>query len=228
MGIAIAIPTYEREDMTFGAFAEVYNDPRVDEIVIVDDASTSMHGLLARAALYPKVRAFCNEKNLGCYQNKRRAVEQACTEWVVLFDSDNVMAVEYLQALWNVRPWNPDILYAPTYGRPMLDYRIYERMLCTQFNVAQFLDDRIFTMALNTGNFFVHRDSYLSVREYDDIDPLAADSLYFVSQWLASGKQVLFTPGLSYEHRIHEGLWMQQAEQSTVIAQKVIQHMRMN
>ena len=37
--ISIAIPTYNRSDMTINAFLSVYDDKRVAEIVIVDDES---------------------------------------------------------------------------------------------------------------------------------------------------------------------------------------------
>ena len=37
--ISIAIPTYNRSDMTINAFLSVYDDKRVAEIVIVDDVS---------------------------------------------------------------------------------------------------------------------------------------------------------------------------------------------
>ena len=89
----------------------------------------------------------------------------------------------------------------------------------------------MFATALNTGNFFVHRDSYLQV--FDLVfDPSAADSLYFVYCWLSSGRKALFTPGLHYTHMVYhshmarESYWQQHAKPSMEIADRVLQRMR--
>jgi len=37
--LSICIPTWNRVEMTLNSFKEVYNDDRVEAIVIVDDAS---------------------------------------------------------------------------------------------------------------------------------------------------------------------------------------------
>ena len=225
MGIGIAIPTYERQAMTCQAFAGVYDDSRVEEIVIADDASAEPWSL-AYVARFPKVRLSINSQNLGCFLNKKRAVDLATTEWVVVFDSDNVMLPEYLDTIWDLRPWSVDTLYMPTFARPKLDYRLYEGLTCTRFNVADFINDPVFQMALNTGNFFVNRAAYLGVRQHDDLDPLAADSIYFVSQWLASGRQLLFVPGLAYDHLVHDGWWMRHAKASEALARTITQQLR--
>ena len=224
--IGIAIPTYERAKITPCSFAAVHNDPRVMSVAVVDDASTaaSYNNLQDALKVFPKVVVSKNVENLGCYLNKRESVRRSLAKWVAVFDSDNVMTTEYLDALF-AQQWHDDVLYMPVWAQPSLDYRQYEGLVLTRENVAEYLELPLFMAALNTGNFFVCKSSYMRVFD-DSVKPFAADSMYFAYCWLAFGGRLLLTPGLHYAHLVHAGYWMQHAHQSTVFADVLAHKMR--
>lgn len=208
--ISLCITTYNRTELLFESFAQVLNDDRISEIVIVDDHSdikvfdeVAAHlriDLLGEGA--GKIKLYRNEKNLGCYRNKREAVSKASNEWVILLDSDNVITPDYLNALPNVL--NKTELVQPTFARPNFDFRRYEGHIIKSSNVAQYADLSTFTTALNAMNYFVNRDEYLRVWE-DRPEPWTADSLLQNYNWLKAGNSIYFCPGLEYEHRIPTG-----------------------
>ena len=132
--ITLAITTYNRVELTLRAFRNVMDDSRIDEILIYDDASDEA----IWNKLYKELRRIDNGKiqivrdkeNVGCYKAKREAVECARHEWIILFDSDNVIYPSYLDALDVYCPkLTEDIIYAPSFARPHFDYRNFARQL---------------------------------------------------------------------------------------------------
>ena len=202
--ISVAIPTYNRFEMVVEAVSWVMDDPRITEIVICDDASTddSFEKLGVWAAANPKVKLFRNEKNLDCYANKAQALRHATNDWVVLFDSDNIMGKLYLEALEKVSRWYDDCSYLPVFAEPYFDYREFEGQVINKSCVARYMTNSTFCCALNTANYLVHRQTYLSVWD-PDVNPHTSDSIYMNYRLLEAGKCLLFVPGLSYVHRIH-------------------------
>lgn len=206
MRVSIALTHHNRFDMLREAVAAVEADPRVEEVVISDDASDdgSWERIVAEYYALPKYRLFRNARNLDCYANKAKAVERCEGDWVVLFDSDNVMGRDYLDALEQAQPWLDRTAYLPTFARPEFDYRKFEGTRVDRRNVAPWVADDTFRTALNTANYLVRRDEYL--RAWDpDTDPVTADSIYMNLRWLEQGNSLYFVPGLAYEHRIHPG-----------------------
>ena len=74
--ISICIPTFQRVDMTLDSFKEVYDDERVSEIIIVDDASdiSVFEELKSICDVLPKVKLYRNLTNQDCYFNKATAI----------------------------------------------------------------------------------------------------------------------------------------------------------
>lgn len=208
--ITLALTTYNRFEFLVEAIAHVKDHPNIGEIVISDDASTDgsllrlrKHFLAADSPHYhPKVKIFTNERNLDCYANKAKAVEHATCPWVILFDSDNVMPLAYLKLLLNQYPWQRCCAYLPVYAEPHFDYRAFSGLVVNRTNVAEHLDRKNFTTALNTANYFFHRDEYLRVWD-KSVDPHTADSIYMNYRWLAAGNSLVFVPNLTYSHRVH-------------------------
>lgn len=225
--IGLAIPTWERVNLLYESFAKVEADDRVGSITIVDDASSDKVWDHLRQKSYQSEK-WCltrNEKNLGCYLNKRMAVFKSPHHWVALFDSDNVMGPDYLDALERVGPWDPNTLYVPTFARPAFDYRAYAGVEIDDENLAEYFDRPRFATALNTGNFFVNREAYLEAFDLTT-DPMAADSMYFCYCWIKSGRRILFVPGLEYFHRVHNGNYVQYAERSAKFFEELARKMR--
>lgn len=212
--ISLCITTYNRTDLLFESFAQVLNDDRISEIVIVDDNSdwNQYDEIAYRLKEYPisKIRLYRNQSNLGCYHNKREAISKALNEWVIIWDSDNIMTTEYLDALDKAKnpapmpPWYKDTVYQPVFAKPHFDFIKFDRLLVNQNNTYTYAKDPTFCTALNAMNYFVNRDEYLRVWE-DRPEPWTADSLLQNYNWLKAGNSIYFCPGLEYEHRVHEG-----------------------
>ena len=204
--ITLSITTWNRDSLTFDSFRNVLNDDRISEIVIVDDCSDERiyNNLVFMCNGLEKVKIYRNEKNLGCYHNKRRAVELASNEWVILFDSDNVIKSDYLDAIDGVY-LVPDGLFQPEFARPHFDFRGFVGAVVSKSNIKQWIDIPHFSTMLNAMNFFINRDEFLKVFDQAKEEPWTADSIYFNYLWLKAGNSIYVTPGMSYEHRVHEG-----------------------
>lgn len=204
--ITLALTHYNRFDLLCEAIALVENDRRISEIVISDDASDdgSWEQLLDKFSGDSRVKLFRNGMNLDCYGNKAAAVRHATREWVILFDSDNVLWMKYLDALSWLHPWKRERAYLPVFAAPEFDYRKFSGITVTRHNVSEYMDDDTFKTALNTANFFFHRDEYLRVWDAN-AQPYTADSIYQNFRWLAGGNELYFVPGMEYFHRLHDG-----------------------
>ena len=205
--ITLAITSWNRDSLTFDAFRHVLNDPRITEIVISDDSSDVRiyQNLVFMCNGIDKVKIYRNETNKGCYHNKRIAVELATNEWVILFDSDNILKPDYIDSIYFPKDWMPNMLYQPEWARPHFDFRKFSGSVISSFNVKGYLPQKHFTTMLNAMNFFVNRNEYLRVFDTKKEEPWTADSIYFNYLWLKAGNKIYVTPGMQYDHLVHDG-----------------------
>lgn len=200
--ISLCITNYNRDRMLFDSFANVVNDDRVSEIVIADDCSGDV--IWRKVEDYcrniPKVKLFRNIKNLGCYKNKNYVISQAQNEYVIIFDSDNIITRSYIDKIYE-QEWRPDVILAPDFVESF-DYRHFGGQMITRQNVRGLVDKIRFDCMINTMNYFVHRDSYLKVWQ-DTVEPWTADTIFQNYNWLNSGRSIYVVPGLEYTHRIN-------------------------
>jgi glycosyltransferase involved in cell wall biosynthesis len=204
MKISVCYTTFKRTDLLFESVKPFLNDDRVSEIVISDDSSP-MHIYAELQGFFTgidKVRLYRNDKNQDCYFNKRTAVLHATNEYVLILDSDNIFDVSYLDTIY-AQHWSPERILQPSFAKPHFDFRKYNSLLAHRKNVARYAKDSTFTTMLNAFNFFVNRDRYLQVWD-GSVDPVTSDSIYFNYKWLEAGNSIYVTPGLEYEHRIHD------------------------
>lgn len=211
MNISICITNYNRTDLLFESFAQVLNDDRVSEIVISDDCSKDdvYQTILWKLNGIDKVKIFRNRERLNCYRNKRTAVMHATNEWVILFDSDNILTKAYIDAIfnqvWMKNPAYGSVIYAPDFARPHFNFQALGGKLIDRTSVAGLLNVGNCTTMLNAMNYFVNRSEYLRV--WDDGIPAqsTADSIYQNYCWIKAGNSIYVVPGLEYEHRVHDG-----------------------
>ena len=203
--LSLCIPTYNRFDLVLKCVSRVMDDPRIDEIVLCDDASTdgSLEKLAAWSETIPKIKLYHNAKNLDCYANKREALKCATNDWCILFDSDNEIGLDYLDRLENWAYLDPECAYLPVFAKPHFDYREFSGLTFHRTNVAPKMDNATFRCALNTANYLVHRQTYLALWD-PQVNPITADSIYMNYRYLAHGKRLVFIPGLEYHHLVHE------------------------
>lgn len=205
--VSICIPTFNRTDLLFESYSKVLDDPRVSEIVIVDDCST--HDVWRKMCdtigpmNNPKIKLYRNEKNLDCYRNKREAVSKATNEWVIPLDSDNVIDKEYIDRICSME-WGNRIILQPSFAKPHFNFTEYAGYIFDRNSVKNHIQESSFSTMLNAMNFFVNRDEYLKVWD-GSVDPVTSDSLYFNYKWLEAGNWINVVRGLEYEHRVHNG-----------------------
>jgi len=211
--ISLCVTNFNREHLLFEAIEQVLDDDRVSEIIISDDCSE--YALYLRVVdhykPYPKVKVSRNDTNMDCFRNKRKAVSLASNEWVIVWDSDNVMTKSYIDAIWyaignnnGVPVWFSSTILQPVFARPHFDFRMYGGTLIGKHNVRTYLAADKFTTALNAMNYFVNRDEYLRVWD-GSVDPVTSDSIWQNYCWLRADNSIQFLDGLEYDHRVHEG-----------------------
>lgn len=206
--ISLCITTYNRFEMLFESFKQVLDDDRIGEIVIVDDCSDiaiydQISTAVSRMFLFGhKIRLYRNDINLGMSRNKARTIELATNDWCIILDSDNVIDRSYIDAI----PSNLDnrTIYAPAYARPQFNYRQYQGHTFTKYNTPGLIANPLVEMMLNTCNYLVNRDEYMSVYEHNP-EMKGTDTIWFNYLWLKSGRSIHIAAGMEYDHRVHAG-----------------------
>ena len=67
------------------------------------------------------------------------------------------------------------------------------------------MGQKSFDTMLNAMNFFVNRAEYLRIFDTTKEEPWTADSIYFNYLWLKAGNKIYVTPGMQYDHLVHDG-----------------------
>jgi glycosyltransferase involved in cell wall biosynthesis len=232
--ISIVIPSYNRPYQAFESFDLVKSDPRINFICILDDASTqenqdilaSLRRELHKNNPWTPFGMGKNESNFGMQANKASALRthyDGQPEWAVLLDDDNSIGGGYIDAIFDIEKWDKDTIYCPSFAKPNFDYRKFEGMRFDRNNVRGYLSDPAFKKLLNTCNYFLHRDTYLSVYQYNP-DIKAADTIWFAYNWLKAGKTFEVVPGMHYEHTVHEGSgWKKDIEKNRTDFANILQ-----
>jgi glycosyltransferase involved in cell wall biosynthesis len=192
--------------MLIEAFAQVINDNRISEIVISDDCSED--GSYQRLVNYffgnDKVKIFRNLENTGMSLNKKLAIQRASNNICILFDSDNIIAPDYLEALFtNGQLMTDKIINVPEWATPDFNFTKYSGQFIRAKEAKEFMGDGMFRCMLNCCNYVVNRKTYLEVYEYD-AKIKQADTIAFNHDWLAKGHSFYVVPGMRYFHRVHK------------------------
>lgn len=204
--ISLCITTYNRFEMLFESFEKVLNDPRISEIVIVDDCSNDDLFQKVRVAVwsYGKVKLYRNDRNVGMSRNKAKAIELATNPWCIIFDSDNIIDLNYLDEITTEMLMDPTTIYCPEYAKPQFDYRKYAGQTINAGNASKVMEKPMGECLFNTCNYLVNRDEYLQVYEYNP-DMKGTDTIWFNYLWLKGGNYFHVVPGMQYFHRVHAG-----------------------
>jgi glycosyltransferase involved in cell wall biosynthesis len=221
MKISACIPYYNRADMVMETLRPLLADDRVDEIIICDDCSPQVdfNRLLRNTQSLDKIKLVRNVENHHNQHNKRNALSFAKNEWVLLIDNDNVAGRDMLDKFFDIAgesangggtdapsgaSLRSDIIYHPAFASPHYDYRKFNAQLITKHNVLDFCGHDIFVTLCNTNNYFVNRDEYLRIYQYNK-SVRGADGIYYTYNWLKAGNKIQIVPDMQYFHRVHEG-----------------------
>jgi len=208
MKISVCIPYYNRADLVLETIRPLLTDDRIDEIILCDDCSpqTDFNQLLNNAgSLGNKVRIVRNLENHHNQHNKRNALSFAKNEWVLLLDNDNVARPDMIDKFFAFQEkLNPETIYHPAFASPNFDYRIFNGHTISLENVNNYTQHPIFVTLCNTNNYFVNRDQYLRVYQYNQ-SVRGADGIYFTLLWLKAGNSIKIVDNMEYFHRVHPG-----------------------
>ena len=206
MKLSLVITNYNRTALLHESFRNVLNDDRIDEIVIVDDRSDwiTVDWMKRKFADYEKVVIHVNEVNIGMQRNKANAVGRAKNEWVILFDSDNTIKSDYVDALFkHVPKFKNNCIYMPQAANPQFDFRKFAGLYYHKEQVAQNITDGMFNICMNTCNYVVNRDFYLKTFKRND-DVKGADTIWHSIQHMEAGGIFYIVPEMEYYHRVHK------------------------
>lgn len=218
MKLSLCITTYNRYEMTIESFAQVLNDDRIDDIVIMDDASTD--GSAERLNMHfrnnEKVSVYQRDKNVGMSRNKHHAIAQAKNEWCIIFDSDNIIGPDYLDAFFSYiggdhanKPYSlkNNTIFCPDFAKPQFDYTVYSQSgvpAFSRFNAGKYIINNDFNCLMNTCNYIVNRDFYLNTYQYNP-DHKASDTIWHNYNHLKANGSFHVVPNMQYFHRVHSG-----------------------
>jgi len=151
-------------------------------------------------------------------------VSKASHKYCILFDSDNVIDVDYLDVVYT-QTWRNHLIFAPDFAKPVFDYTYYSGKHLTKHNVHVLAFKPAFDCLMNTMNFFVHRDSFLTAWQPKK-DIKGADSIYFNYLWLSMGGEIYVPHGLQYFHRTthdkeHGSNFVQYGKESTPVCKQI-------
>lgn len=223
MTLSLCITTFNRFELLKESYAQVIDDPRISEIIIVDDCSTEP-GIKEKVNSLAggKVKVFHQVQNRGMSRNKADAIGYALNEWAIIFDSDNIIGRDYLDAFYKMIERFPteedgspacNAIFCPDFAKPNFDYRSFN---CRNSGIgirsgiygareSSFeIENDSFNCLCNTCNYIVNRDFYLKTYQYNP-KHIASDTIWHNYNHLKAGGLLVVVPGMQYEHRTHKG-----------------------
>lgn len=200
MKFTLAVTHYNRSALLKQCFPDLVG--KVNEILIYDDCSTKeeIREVVNNHYFHAKIRG--NVQNMGMSRAKADAVNHSQNNWVILFDSDNIIKEDYLKAI--PKRLDPNVIYCPSFARPDFDYRPFEGVLLNRETIKPFLNKPMFDCHLNTANYLVNRKVYMKNYRFNP-DVKGNDTLWHAYNHLANGGSFFIVPGMEYFHRVHAG-----------------------
>lgn len=204
MKLTLAITNFNRYELLQESYKEIIDDPRISEVLIMDDHSDQEVFKLVHALrlTHPKIRVVRQTVNRGMMQNKADAIALSKNEWVIIFDSDNIIRPNYLDAI--PKELHKDTIYLPDFAEPHFNYQKFSGWEVTSLNVKRLVLDDMGNCCLNTCNYLVHRDTYGQVYKINP-EMKGTDTIYMAYLWLMAGKKFFVVAGMRYFHRVHNG-----------------------
>lgn len=226
MKLSLCITTYNRYELLKESYAQVIDDPRISEIIIVDDCSTEP-GIKEKVNSLAggKVKVYHQAQNRGMSRNKADAISYASNEWVIIFDSDNIIEKDYLDAIPVYL--NSDTIYCPAFAQPEFDFRFYEGKFFNKKNAGKEIQRDSFNVAMNCCNYLVHRDTYLQTYKYNPLH-IASDTIWHAYNHIKAGGSFYIVAGMHYYHRVHKGSGFLQGVDHNMRMQAEVRKMIMN
>jgi len=220
MNITIAIPTMRRWTFLKDSIPIYLARKEVVEVIICDETGEDAK-IILKEFNNPKLRVIVNEKRLGIYQNKMKALGLAKTYWVALLDSDNIFTDDWFDTLSDIN-LDPMTIYA---SADFKNINIETGTLttpCTEFsglvlnksNWNTVLKNKKWNFLLNDGNWLLPQKTVECLPK--GLELFAADAIFMLRQFVLKGFIINYVSGLEYIHTVHSGSsWLLTEKDST-------------
>jgi glycosyltransferase involved in cell wall biosynthesis len=231
--ISVAIPFFNNAEMAHVSLFNILSDPRISEIVVLDDCSSDENFEKLRKKVKPfakKVKLFRRNVNWGAFANKLQAVELCSSDWVILLDYDNTLLPAYLNSLFNIEAWDERTIYCSAYAYPSFDFRQDLGGKIIDLNLAaSMIESQSFNgVFFNDGNYFLNRKRFLDcAKPFWNYVVAASDVIFANYLWLSSSNTLTVLRDSRYIHRVHgESTWLNSSKESTQILQPIKKRIR--
>lgn len=227
--ISLCIPTMGRWEFLKNYLPNYLNNPYIHEIVICDETGEDVKKIQETYGNFTKLKLYTNEKRLGAFLNKEKAVRLASNPWVCLVDSDNFVSKQYFDA-WCLfldgKDPDPTKIYAPSVASDW-NFKHFIGTVITKQNVKEVYSKQYGGPLMNTGNYILHKSlMFLPIPKGQETYPIeckAMDVLYRNYLCLKNGNEIYIVPNMEYSHITHKGsYWSETAHQ---INQKLFENL---
>jgi hypothetical protein len=198
----------------------------VHHVLIVDETGEDAAAIWAEPwGDHPKLGIIINEVRVGIFENKRRCLAAAPTDWVLILDSDNEWTADSFAALEAETGGRLDNRYIYAAGgmirrtsgqkdtRPL---ELFGSIDVDRGNWNTMLGTPGAYELLNDGNFVLHRDALNVIpRGVPHERFRAADVLACLHMLVGAGFTLRVLESVSYIHNVHDkSSWLQESAES--------------
>jgi succinoglycan biosynthesis protein ExoO len=217
--VSVIIPAYNSEAYIFKAIESVLSQTYVNlEVIVVDDVSSDNTLQIINEISDPRLRVFCNEKNLGAGLTRNFAMEQATGEWVSLLDSDDWFAHDRLENLIQIADAESADMVSDNLSfirdGETSPYATLLDMSSEKVTSSTTVDLKLFLRADTCGHFplFSYTKPLLKMNflrkyglKYDTEIARMGEDFRFYLRCLANGAHFIYTPSSYYFQRMRDG-----------------------
>lgn len=202
--ISLAFTTYNSFKYIERQFNKDYftmSNNLVDEIVIQDDCTSDYDKLKNYES--ENIKVFQNKKRLSPLLSRPNLVSNCKNDWILLMDSDNFLESNIFDIIPKLSLEN-SFIYCPSFAKPNFDFRKYSDIKIDINFAKKHFEDLSLQIFLNTGNYLIHKDTYLNVSNFIEkkYAYYTVDVIYFNFLFLSLGNFLYCTPKFEYEHTI--------------------------
>ena len=221
MHLTIAIPTMRRWSFLKDSIPAYLARPEVAEVIVCDETGEDydlLQAAFGHLQSANKLRLYKNERRLGIYENKKKCLSLATTEWVALLDSDNIFGDDWFEALHDLDFSNSKRIFASADFKSVNVKTGVSTCECKSFR-GLVLDSRTWTetltqsnwnFLLNDGSWLVPRAVIVCLPDVRSDTLQASDAIFMARCFVKAGYCIYYVPGLEYTHLVHPGSsWLQ-------------------
>ncbi len=225
--LTVAIPTYSRWVFLEKLLPKLLEYEWVTNVVVSDDGGGDAMAIWSESwGNHEKLSVYINDNRIGIFGNKRRCLELAKTEWVILLDSDNEYTMEsfkFLEETFRSRDPDARVIYAAggmrrleagNISQPLSSFGDLEISRSNWSSICKMPGSN---ELLNDGNFLIHVSALEHIPKDIPHDRYyAADMIAWLDLLINNGGWTYrVLKGLSYIHNVHnDSSWLKESSES--------------